>query len=59
MSVSVWHCGSKIVENRGVTTDEAGDKKLDAKVALKSCPFCGQMHVDRAADRPCPFEGAM
>jgi hypothetical protein len=35
MSVSVWHCGSKIVENRGVTTDEAGDKKLDAKVALK------------------------
>ena len=32
----------QILENRGVTTDDAGNKTLDAKVALNEpCPFCG------------------
>lgn len=31
-----------VVENRGVITDDAGNKTLDATVALdEPCPFCG------------------
>ena len=46
----------KILENRGVITDEAGDKTLDAKVALNEpCPFCGQKHVYHAGELSCPF----
>lgn len=45
-----------IVENRGVATDEAGNKALDAKVRLdEPCPFCGQEHVYPAAELACPF----
>lgn len=47
----------RIVENRGVITDEAGNKTLDAKVRLtEPCPLCGRLHVYRAADLSCPFE---
>ena len=46
----------QIVDNRGVTTDHAGNKILDAKVALNNpCPFCGQKHVYRASELSCPF----
>ena len=48
----------KILENRGVITDEAGNKTLDAKVALNEpCPFCGQKHVYHADELSCPFGG--
>ena len=47
-----------IVENRGVITDKAGNKTLDAKVALdKPCPFCGKKHVYHALELSCPFNG--
>ena len=47
-----------ILENRGVQTDEAGNKMLDAKVALNEpCPFCGQKHVYHASELTCPFGG--
>jgi Zn finger protein HypA/HybF involved in hydrogenase expression len=47
-----------ILENRGVITDEAGNKTLDAKVALNEpCPFCGQKHVYHAGELSCPFSG--
>jgi hypothetical protein len=45
-----------IVENRGVATDGAGNKTLDAKVRLdEPCPFCGQEHVYPAGELSCPF----
>jgi predicted RNA-binding Zn-ribbon protein involved in translation (DUF1610 family) len=45
-----------ILENRGVITDDAGNKSLDAKVALNQpCPVCGQKHVYRAGELACPF----
>lgn len=48
----------EVRENRGVTTDEAGNKTLDAKVALNEpCPFCGQKHVYHASELSCPFTG--
>jgi hypothetical protein len=49
---------SKIVDNRGVTTDLAGNRTLDVKVVHnRPFPFRGRLHVFRAADLPCPFEG--
>ncbi len=48
----------KILDNRGVATDKAGNKYLDAKVALdEPCPFCGQKHVYHASELSCPFGG--
>lgn len=48
----------EIVDNRGITTDNAGNKYLDAKVALtKPCPVCGQKHVYLASELSCPFKG--
>jgi Zn finger protein HypA/HybF involved in hydrogenase expression len=48
----------KILDNRGIITDEAGNKSLDAKVALdKPCPYCGQKHVYHASELSCPFTG--
>lgn len=45
-----------IVDNRGITTDDAGNKNLDAKVSLdEPCPFCGEAHVFHANELPCPF----
>jgi Zn finger protein HypA/HybF involved in hydrogenase expression len=47
----------KILENRGVTADKAGNKTLDAKVALENpCPVCGSKHVYHASGLSCPFE---
>lgn len=47
----------KILDNRGVVTDAAGNKTLDAKVALEGpCPFCGEKHVYHASELSCPFE---
>jgi Zn finger protein HypA/HybF involved in hydrogenase expression len=46
----------QIFDNRDVTTDDAGNKSLDAKVALyEPCPFCGQKHVYHASELSCPF----
>jgi hypothetical protein len=46
-----------ILESRGVIVDQAGNKMLDAKVALNEpCPFCGQKHVYHAGELSCPFE---
>jgi hypothetical protein len=48
----------KILDNRGVATDDAGNRTLDAKVALdEPCPFCGRKHVYHAGELPCPFAG--
>ena len=45
-----------IRDNKGVTTDAAGNKTLDAAVVLtRPCPFCGQLHVYRANELACPF----
>ena len=47
-----------ILDNRGVITDEDGNKSLDAKVALNEpCPFCGRKHVFHASELSCPFSG--
>lgn len=47
-----------IIENKGVTTDEAGNKSLDAKVVLDApCPFCGEKHLYHASELSCPFSG--
>jgi len=46
----------KVVEDRGVVTDESGNRTLDAKVALEdACPFCGERHVYHATELSCPF----
>ena len=46
----------RVLENRGVILDEAGNKVLDAKVRLNNpCPFCGRKHVYHANELPCPF----
>jgi len=48
----------RVLENRGVITDEAGKKTLDAKVALNEpCPFCGKKHVYHVSELSCPFTG--
>ncbi|MCJ7600897.1 MAG: hypothetical protein MUO63_05255 [Desulfobulbaceae bacterium] len=45
-----------ILENRGVITDETGNKTLDAKVALNEpCPFCGKKHIYHTSELICPF----
>ena len=46
----------KILDNRGVTTDDAGNKILDEKVALNEpCPCCSQKHVYHANELAYPF----
>ncbi len=48
----------RIIENRGVVTDAAGNRTLDAKVGLdESCPHCGHIHVFHAGELSCPFSG--
>jgi hypothetical protein len=48
----------RIIENRGVVTDAAGNRTLDAKVTLNApCPLCGEKHVYDAGELPCPFSG--
>jgi len=45
-----------VIDNRGVIIDRAGNRILDAKVALdEPCPLCGQKHVYRASELACPF----
>jgi hypothetical protein len=46
----------EIIENKGVKSDNAGNKHLDATVALSSpCPFCGKKHIFHADEMICPF----
>ena len=48
----------RILDNRGVISDRAGNKMLDAKVALETpCPFCGAKHVYHVRELSCPFSG--
>ena len=48
----------RIMENRGVITDAAGKKTLNAKLSLEnSCPLCGSKHVYHASELSCPFTG--
>ncbi len=47
-----------ILDNQGVVTDAAGNKTLDAKVALDHpCPLCGERHIYRAEELVCPYGG--
>ncbi|MDX9787026.1 MAG: hypothetical protein RBT11_09630 [Desulfobacterales bacterium] len=47
-----------VLENQGVITDAAGNKTLNAKVALTvPCPFCGEKHIYHASEFLCPFTG--
>ena len=46
-------------QNRGVQTDDSGNKFLDAMVVLEEpCPFCGEKHRFNASDLSCPFRSA-
>lgn len=46
----------RIVEDKGVKTDESGNKIWDAKVELTAaCPFCGKRHTFPAVEVACPF----
>ena len=46
----------EIQDNKGVVVDEAGNRSLDAKVALNQpCPYCGQKHMYHASELVCPF----
>jgi len=48
----------EMIENRGIVTDEAGNRSLDAKIALTSaCPFCGKQHTFHVSELICPFSG--
>lgn len=50
--------GYRIVENRGITVDAAGRKRLDMQVQLSTpCPFCGELHIYPADELPCPLAG--
>ena len=47
-----------IRENRGVATDAAGNRFLDAQVVLDApCPYCGEAHIFQASELSCPFAG--
>ena len=46
-----------IIENRGIRTDQQGEKHLDAMVRVDiACPFCGEHHIYRADELVCPFK---
>ena len=46
----------KVIENRGITLNESGNKTWDAKVELLlPCPFCGKRHVFHVNELACPF----
>jgi Fe2+ or Zn2+ uptake regulation protein len=46
----------EIIENKGIITDAAGNKVLDAKVVLnESCPYCCQKHIYHVGELSCPF----
>lgn len=57
----VFESGSfHITENNGVVTDKNGNKTLDVKVGVdEPCPFCGELHVFRAEQLPCPMTGKL
>lgn len=47
-----------ITDNKGVQTDENGNRFLDARVKLNDpCPFCGKYHTYQANELACPFTG--
>jgi predicted RNA-binding Zn-ribbon protein involved in translation (DUF1610 family) len=48
----------RVLENKGVVCDAAGNRFLEAKVALDTpCPFCGKTHVYHARELACPYGG--
>lgn len=49
----------RVVNNKGVACDDAGNRFLDAEVVLDTpCPFCGKMHIYPAGELSCPFGGS-
>ena len=46
----------KVIEDRGIFYDESGNRTWDAKVELAlPCPFCGEKHIFKVSELPCPF----
>lgn len=46
----------RIIEDNGVSVDERGNRKWDAKIEiLAPCPFCGKMHIFDVNELACPF----
>lgn len=49
----------ELIEHHGIKLDDAGDRYLDARVAMTSpCPFCGKMHIFHASELICPFSSS-
>lgn len=47
-----------IVDNKGIRTDERGNKFMDAAVVLTTpCPSCGGIHRYPVSELSCPFGG--
>ena len=45
-----------LIKNKGVITDEHGNKTLDAKIILNEpCPLCGEIHTYHVSELTCPF----
>jgi hypothetical protein len=49
----------EICDHRGVATDAAGNRYLDARIKLASpCPCCGEIHEYPVSDLACPLTAA-
>ncbi len=48
--------GFRISDNRGIVTDEDGNRTMDAEVELEEpCPLCGGIHKYHISEIACPF----
>ena len=46
----------RIIDDRGIFTDDCGNKTWNAKVdVLSSCPFCDVKHIFDVNELVCPF----
>jgi hypothetical protein len=46
----------RIIKDKGVKTDESGNKVWDAKVEVAApCPVCGRRHIVDVTKVLCPF----
>ncbi len=46
----------RVIDDRGIFTNESGNKTWNAKVELlSSCPFCGVKHIFDVNELACPF----
>jgi len=55
----IFNCSEfRLVNNREIVTDEAGNRTVDAEVELEApCPFCGKLHKYNINEIACPFPG--